>query len=88
MPIIEGPPEPCECRILTMIAFRDLVANDVPELFPTLKFAFIEASAGWVPFTLHSMSRLLRARWKHGSGVDVFRDYRFYIACEADEDLP
>jgi predicted TIM-barrel fold metal-dependent hydrolase len=75
-------------RILPMIAFRDLVSNGIPELFPTLRFGFIEASAGWVPFVLHTMRRLLRTRWKHGSGADVFREYRFYIACEADEDLP
>jgi predicted TIM-barrel fold metal-dependent hydrolase len=75
-------------RILPMIAFRDLVSNGVPDLFPALRFGFIEASAGWVPFVLHTMGRLLRARWKHRSGPDLFRDFRFYIACEADEDLP
>jgi predicted TIM-barrel fold metal-dependent hydrolase len=28
------------------------------------------------------------ARWKHASCKDLFRDYRIYVACEADEDIP
>ena len=30
-------------RILPMIAFRDIVTNKIPELFPGLRFAFLEA---------------------------------------------
>ena len=29
-----------------------------------------------------------RPRWKHETNVELFRDYRIYVACEADEDLP
>jgi predicted TIM-barrel fold metal-dependent hydrolase len=74
-------------RILPLIAFRDLVANRIPEMFPTLRVGFIEASAGWVPYLVHTLKRLLRNRWKFASSADLFREYRFYIACEADEDL-
>lgn len=75
-------------RVLPLIAFRDLVANRIPEQFPRLRFGFIEAAAGWVPYLLHLLKRLLRERWSHGSSKDLFRDYRLYVACEADEDLP
>ena len=27
-------------------------------------------------------------RWKHASCKNLFRDYRIYVACEADEDIP
>jgi predicted TIM-barrel fold metal-dependent hydrolase len=74
-------------RILPLIAFRDLVANKIPELFPELRFGFIEASAGWIPYLVHVLTRLLRERWKHASSVDLFRQYRLYVACEADEDI-
>jgi len=75
-------------RMLPLIAFRDIVFNRIPEQFPGLRFGFIEASAGWVPFLLHSLRRVLRDRWKHGSAADLFREYRLFVACEADEDIP
>jgi predicted TIM-barrel fold metal-dependent hydrolase len=74
-------------RVLPLAAFRDLVANKIPEMFPKLRFGFIEASAGWVPFLVHILKRLLRERWKHASSPDLFRDYRLFVACEADEDV-
>jgi predicted TIM-barrel fold metal-dependent hydrolase len=74
-------------RVLPLVAFRDIVANKIPELFPRLRFGFIEASAGWIPFLVHILKRLLRDRWQYGSSVDLFRDYRLFVACEADEDV-
>jgi len=74
-------------RIQPLLAFRDLVANKIPEQFPRLKIGFIEASAGWVPYLLHVLKRLFRERWKFSSDADLFREYRIYVACEADEDI-
>jgi hypothetical protein len=78
-----------------IIGFRDLVAGEIPEKFPALKFGFLEVSASWVPFLYHHLKRSGRprpsfpnARWKHASCKDLFRDYRIYVACEADEDIP
>ena len=78
-----------------IIGFRDLVASEIPEKFPSLKFGFLEASASWVPFLYHHLKRSARprpsfpnARWKHASCKNLFHDYRIYIACEADEDIP
>ena len=74
---------------------RDLVAGEIPERFPRLKFGFLEASASWLPFLYHHLKRSARprpsfhnARWKHASCKDLFRDCRIYVACEADEDIP
>ena len=71
-------------------AFRDLVLNQIPEMFPRLRFGFIEASASWVPFLIHKLRRDNTKRWKPSwkSGADLFADCRFFVACEADEDLP
>jgi uncharacterized protein len=77
----------CHGRLLPLIAFRNLVANRIPELFPTLKFGFIEASAGWIPFLLHALRRQSRERWSELSSPELFQKYRFYVACEADEDV-
>jgi predicted TIM-barrel fold metal-dependent hydrolase len=78
-----------------IVGFRDLVASEIPEKFPALKFGFFEVSASWVPFLYHHLKRSARprpsfpnARWKFASCQDLFRDYRIYVACEADEDIP
>jgi uncharacterized protein len=70
-------------------AFRDLVLNQIPDMFPRLRFGFIEASASWVPFLLHKVRRDNTKRWKQSwkSGADLFEDCRFFVACEADEDI-
>jgi predicted TIM-barrel fold metal-dependent hydrolase len=74
-------------RVQPLFAFRDLIANKIPEQFPRLKFGFIEASAGWVPFMMHILKRLFRDKWKFSSDQDMFREYRIFVACEADEDV-
>jgi predicted TIM-barrel fold metal-dependent hydrolase len=75
-------------RVLPVVAFRDLVANRIPEHFPKLRFGFIEAAASWVPYIWHVLRRSARADFKNKNPQDLFRDYRFWIACEADEELP
>ena len=74
-------------RVMPLLAFRDLVANRIPEHFPELRFGFIEAAAGWAPFLIHIIRRLLKDRFKYGSSAKLFREYRLFIACEADEDI-
>ena len=78
-------------RLLPLIAFHDLVHTKVPERFPDLRFGFIESSASWVPFLLHFLKRRTTVRDKKSGdmfGPKLFQDYRFYVACEADEDIP
>jgi predicted TIM-barrel fold metal-dependent hydrolase len=72
-------------RVLPVVAFRDLVANRIPERFPKLRWGFIEAAASWVPYIIHVLRRSARPDLKP---QELFRDYRFWIACEADEELP
>ncbi|HEX9273751.1 MAG TPA: amidohydrolase family protein [Candidatus Binatia bacterium] len=74
--------------VLPLFAFNDIVNNKIPELFPRLKFGFIEAYASWVPYLLHSFKRQFRGEWKYSSSADLFRDYRIYVACETEENLP
>jgi predicted TIM-barrel fold metal-dependent hydrolase len=75
-------------RVLPVVAFRDLVANRIPELFPKLRFGFIEAAASWVPYIWHVLRRSVRPDFKTKNPKGLFREYRFWIACEADEELP
>ena len=74
--------------ILPLFAFNDIVNNEIPKLFPHLRFGFIEAYATWVPYLLHSFKRQFREQWKFSSTQDLFREFRIFIACEAGENLP
>lgn len=75
-------------RVLPVVAFRDLVANRIPEQFPRLRFGFIEAAASWVPYIIHVLRRSVRSDLKNKNPRDLFRQYRIWVACEADEELP
>ena len=80
-------------RILPVVAFHDLLSNRIPERFPDLRVGFIEAAASWVPFALHFLKRRtsrtsMGAVGKDRLGPSLLRDSRFFIACEADEDIP
>ena len=75
-------------RVMPLLAFRDLIANKIPEKFPKLRFGFIEAAASWAPFLLHIVRRVLKDKFKFASSTELFKEYRLYIACEADEDIP
>jgi predicted TIM-barrel fold metal-dependent hydrolase len=77
-------------RLLPLIAFHDIVHNKIPERFPDLRFGFIEATASWVPFLLHFFRRKTKrdAAAAARLGPQLFRDYRLFVACEADEDIP
>jgi len=73
--------------LLPVIAFHSLVMNRIPERFPRLRFGFIEAGASWVPFLLQKLRRTLGPE-AQAWGPKLFREYRLYVACEADEDQP
>jgi predicted TIM-barrel fold metal-dependent hydrolase len=75
-------------RVMPLLAFRDIIANKIPEQFPGLRFGFIEAAAGWVPFLIHIVRRLQKEKFRFASSAELFREYRLYVACEADEDIP
>lgn len=73
-------------RLLPVIAFRNLVFNKIPELFPTLRFAFVESGASWIPFVLHTLKGIMGGdadRW----GPKLFENYRLWVTYEVAEDL-
>ena len=75
-------------RVMPLLAFRDIIANKIPEQFPGLRFGFIEAAAGWVPFLIHIVRRLQKEKFRFASSAELFRECRLFVACEADEDIP
>jgi predicted TIM-barrel fold metal-dependent hydrolase len=71
----------------TFIAFAALMLSDVPAKFPKLRIGFIEAASEWVPFAVHRCRKMLRHYGLKDSFENLFADNRFYVTCEADEDI-
>jgi len=60
--------------------------SELPNLFPNLRWGFIEASAQWIPWVHHeAASRYKRAGRKLPE--DVFRECKIFVTCQTDDDL-
>lgn len=76
---------PLRFRLVTVGACMGLILSQVPRLFPTLRWGFIESAAQWVPWVYKECARRVEA----GKAVpDFFRDYNIYVTCQTDDDLP
>jgi predicted TIM-barrel fold metal-dependent hydrolase len=73
-------------QLTVVAAFHELVFNEVPKQFPSLRFGFVETGAQWLPYVL--MHLLRRPGFTDITGPQLMRDNRLYVACEVHEDLP
>lgn len=73
-------------RVPTVTACYALIMSELPELFPKLRWGFIEASSQWVPWVVHEAVRrsLGSAQPKSSSCV---RDCNIYISTQSDDDF-
>lgn len=74
-------------RLPTIAAFHTIVMNSIPERFPELRWAFVEAAAGWLPYVLGDMRRRVESRGRRLPD-DLMREYRLYVTCQTDDDVP
>jgi predicted TIM-barrel fold metal-dependent hydrolase len=74
-------------RLTTIGTFHAVVMAGLPVQFPRLRFAFVEAAAGWVPYLLSDLRRRLAARGQT-LPQDALREYRLYVTCQNDDDVP
>jgi predicted TIM-barrel fold metal-dependent hydrolase len=74
-------------KLSVISAFHSIVVDAIPDLFPHLRFGFIEVSSQWVPYVAHDLAR--RFEWKgRNLAHNLLRDNRLYVACQMDDDLP
>ncbi|MCB2106551.1 MAG: amidohydrolase [Rhodobacteraceae bacterium] len=71
----------------TLIAFAALTLAQVPKKFPKLRIGFIEAASEWVPFAVHRCRKALKHYGISDSTDKLFADNRFFVTCEAQEDV-
>jgi predicted TIM-barrel fold metal-dependent hydrolase len=68
--------------------FHSMILHGIPQQFPKLRFGFIEAGAGWVPYVTYD----LRRRIPHSGGSaprldPSYFDGRMFFSCQVDEDF-
>jgi predicted TIM-barrel fold metal-dependent hydrolase len=75
-------------KVPVMSAFQNLMYNEVPAKFPSLRWGFIEAAASWVPYMLIDLERRMIRDGRTPLGENPMKDHRFYVACQTNDDLP
>jgi hypothetical protein len=74
-----------------LAAFHLLITAGVPELFPRLRFAFVEAGAEWIPYMLGEAIRRQETMTTRGHIEDArnaLREKRLFVTCRTDNNLP
>ena len=74
-------------RVPTVGAFNDVLLSEIPQVFPKLRWGFIEASSQWLPWVLHEAKnrfKTLDRKWPQ----NFAREYRMFVTCENSDDLP
>jgi predicted TIM-barrel fold metal-dependent hydrolase len=77
----------CKFKLVGVGAFHNLLMNAIPAQFPGLRFAFVELSSQWLPYTIHDLTRRL-GRMGRPLAENPLRDNRIYVTCQTDDDLP
>ncbi len=67
-------------------AFSALLENEIPKRYPQIRWAFVEASAQWVPYILNQVRMQLRRKGRT-PGEDLLGDNRFYVTTQKSDDL-
>lgn len=73
-----------------LIQVTSIVFQGVPELFPGLRIAFLEAGAGWVPYMMDRLDMEYKHRSRQAPHLkkkpsEYLRGGKIYFHCEADE---
>ena len=74
-------------RIPTVGGFAYVLFSELPDLFPKLRWGFIEASAQWVPWILHEARNRFRTRGLEWPD-NPMEAFRLFVTCENSDDLP
>ena len=82
----------CSHAFGQMRQLTSLVLEGIPERFPSLRIAFLEAGCGWAPYWIERMDEEYAKRASEAPVLrkkpsDYVRSGKIYFSCEADECL-
>jgi predicted TIM-barrel fold metal-dependent hydrolase len=71
-------------RVPVVAACHTLLTSDLHDLFPDLRWGFIEASAQWAPWIVRE------AQTRHDDKLPekVLKEWNIFITCQTDDDVP
>jgi predicted TIM-barrel fold metal-dependent hydrolase len=73
---------------LSMIAtFHALLDLELPARFPKVRWAFIEAAAGWLPYAITDAEKRLRRKGRR-LGAEPLKANNIWITVETTDDIP
>ena len=74
-------------RAPTVVACYMLLMSELPQVFPNLRWGFIEAAAQWMPWIHNEIVRRYKTDGRPLPD-DVFQAYKIFVTCQTDDDLP
>ena len=72
-------------NVPTVASCHAIIASEIPEIFPSLRFSFVEAGAQWVPYVV---ADLKRRRLNKKLPDNPMKEYGIYVTCQTSDDLP
>lgn len=73
---------------LAMIAqFHWLLEYEIPKRYPTLRWAFVEACAGWIPYALVDVEKRLKRKGRRLSS-EPLKGNNIWVTVETTDDIP
>ena len=74
-------------RVPTVASCFGLLMSEVPQVFPGLRWGFIETSAQWVPWIYQEVAIRYRGAGRNLS-EDLFHEYNIFVTCQTTDDIP
>ena len=71
-------------RVPTVVTCLSVMMSDLPTIFPRLRWAFVEASAQWVPWVVQEAVRRSGAR---AFPASPFKAFNIYVTTQTSDDL-
>lgn len=73
-------------KLPVVSAFHSLLMSDVPQMFPKLRWGFVEVSAQWIPYALNDLAIRFKRKGKRLSKT-ILADNNMFVACQVTDDL-
>lgn len=74
-------------KLVLVGAFHNMIMDGIPDRLPSLKVAFLEVSAQWLPYVLTDLAKRYHLQGRELNKKELLRESRFYVGCETSDDL-
>ncbi len=74
-------------RLMSVAACHQWILAGIPQEFPKLRIAFVEAASQWVPYMVSDLRRRFPARHGHEAAENLLKESRVWVTCETSDDI-